>query len=57
MGENIKIWHSPDEIPDICKTLLVERKDGVVSMYVFYTKAKTENWIRWAYIKDILNIK
>lgn len=52
-----KIWHSPDENPDMCKTLLVESKDGIVSMYVFYiySKLNTENWKRWSYLQDILN--
>lgn len=57
MEENIKIWHTTEEQPDICELILIERTDGSVLTSYLYSKPNMANWKRWIYVKDILELK
>lgn len=49
------VWHDATEVPETLKLLLVENKEGSISLCrILAKKSNTESWLRWAYIEDLL---
>lgn len=52
------VWHTPNEHPDIYRTILVEDNKGNFSLCLLYSNsASMQNWKRWAYVDELLPIK